>query len=157
MASVFRAEIAPRRQISKPGFNAPGKVNLFENPEQHPDVGRRRFNEAGTRWKTSISSGRFSRRSSRRAYQRTGTARRRAVAAAPSPKLSACYSKPVLPVIHDPDMIRERAARLGAHDPMYQDTTPTKKQQYNQTPVRATVDSVIDAAKRWNGVNQGHP
>lgn len=75
-----------------------------------------------------------------------------AVAAAPSPEakrvlLETEYS----PVIHDPDMIRERAARLGAHDPMYQDTTPTKQQQYNQTPeVRATVDSVIDAAKRWN-------
>lgn len=75
-----------------------------------------------------------------------------AVAAAPSPEakrvlLEMGYS----PVIHDPDMIRERAARLGAHDPMYQDTTPTKQQQYNQTPeVRATVDSVIDAAKRWN-------
>jgi ParB/RepB/Spo0J family partition protein len=75
-----------------------------------------------------------------------------AVAIAPSPEakrvlLEAQYS----PVIHDPEMIRERAARLGAHDPMYQDTTPTKQQQYNQTPeVRATVDSVIDAAKRWN-------
>ena len=75
-----------------------------------------------------------------------------AVAIAPSPEakrvlLEAEYS----PVIHDPDMIRERAARLGAHDPMYQNTAPTKQQQYNQTPeVRATVDSVIDAAKRWN-------
>ena len=75
-----------------------------------------------------------------------------AVAAAPSPEakrvlLETEYS----PVIHDPEMIKERAARYGAHDPFYQDNTPTKQQQYDQTPeVRATVDSVIDAAKRWN-------
>ena len=75
-----------------------------------------------------------------------------AVAAAPSPEakrvlLEAQYS----PVIHDPDLIKERAARYGAHDPLYQDHTPTKQQQYDQAPeVRATVDSVIDAAKRWN-------
>lgn len=152
------AEIA--RRVGKYETWVQRLIRLARSPirdmfEQHPDVDGGAVNEAvqGS-FKNDIHIQRaivqkvvqegLPREQAKRVIQ--------AVAAAPSPEakrvlLEAQYS----PVIHDPDMIRERAARLGAHDPMYQDTTPTKQQQYNQTPeVRATVDSVIDAAKRWN-------
>lgn len=85
----------------------------------------------------------------------TGSQTRRvaeAVAAAPSPEAKArLLETEYSPVIHDAELIKDRAARYGAHDPFYQDNTPAKQQQYDQTPeVKATVDSVIDAAKRWN-------
>jgi ParB-like chromosome segregation protein Spo0J len=75
-----------------------------------------------------------------------------AVIAAPSEEakrvlLETEYS----PVIHDPEMIKERAAKYGAHDPFYRDNTPSKQQQYDQTPeIRAAVDGVLEGAKRWN-------
>ena len=74
-----------------------------------------------------------------------------AVVAAPSPEAKrALLEMPYSPVIHDPDMIKSRAARYGAHDPLYQDNTPTRQQQYDQTPeIRAVVEGVIEDEKRW--------
>lgn len=55
------------------------------------------------------------------------------------------------PVIHDPDLIRSRAAQYGAHDPMYRDTTPKKADKWEETPeVKAVIQGVIESAKRWN-------
>jgi ParB family chromosome partitioning protein len=77
-----------------------------------------------------------------------------AVAAAPSPEaknrlLEWEYS----PVIHDPDNIRERAKEYGAHDALYHNDTPSKQQQWDQTPeIKAIVNSVLEAARLWTNL-----
>ena len=160
-AGYSLAEIASRLGWSGPRtaenylamLNAPPVVQYIL--EQHPQIGQNTFSKSGAggldrepELRAAVLEKTVVEGLSREQTQRVAAA----VAAAPSPEakrvlLEMGYSH----VIHDPEMIRERAARLGAHDQMYQDTTPTKQQQYDQTPeVRATVDSVIDAAKRWN-------
>lgn len=60
------------------------------------------------------------------------------------------------PAIHDPDLIKARAQQFGAHDPLYRDPTPTKQQQWDQTPeIKAAIDSLLHTLKLFDGVMKG--
>ncbi len=60
------------------------------------------------------------------------------------------------PAIHDPDLIKARAQQYGAHDPLYRDPTPTKQQQWNETPeIKAAIDSLLHTLKLFDGVMKG--
>lgn len=60
------------------------------------------------------------------------------------------------PAIHDPELIRGRAQQFGAHDPLYRDPTPTKQQQWDQTPeIKAAIDSLLHTLKLFDGVMKG--
>jgi ParB family transcriptional regulator, chromosome partitioning protein len=73
-----------------------------------------------------------------------------AVAAAPSPEAKRkLVATEYSPLIHDPEEIARRAQRYGAHDAFYHDSTPTKQQQWEQTPeIKAVVNEVLETAKR---------
>ena len=55
------------------------------------------------------------------------------------------------PTIHDPELIKSRSERFGAHDPLYQDDARKSTQkQWEQAPeVKIVIDGVIEAAKAW--------
>jgi ParB/RepB/Spo0J family partition protein len=60
------------------------------------------------------------------------------------------------PAIHDPELIKARAQQFGAHDPLYRDPTPTKQQQWDQTPeIKAAIDSLLYTLKLFDGVMKG--
>lgn len=60
------------------------------------------------------------------------------------------------PAIHDPELIKARAQQFGAHDPLYRDPTPTKQQQWDQTPeIKAAIDSLLHTLKLFDGVMKG--
>ncbi len=50
------------------------------------------------------------------------------------------------PSLHDPERIKQRAEKYGAHDPLYRDVEPSKDEAWRKTP---EVKTVIDELKRW--------
>jgi len=47
-------------------------------------------------------------------------------------------------------MVKERAQRHGAHDPLYREDKPSPQREWDNTPeVKAMVEGVIEAAKQW--------
>ncbi len=58
--------------------------------------------------------------------------------------------------LHDPEMIKDRAERLGIHDPLYQDEKPSAQESWDKAPdIKIIVDSVIQAVKAFTQLTNG--
>ncbi len=50
--------------------------------------------------------------------------------------------------IHNPELVKDRAERFGAHDPLYQDETPSAQESWDKAPdIKAIVDGLTQAVK----------